>query len=271
MTEYRIDDLARVSGTTTRNIRGYQERGLLPQPLRRGRVAIYTEKHLRNLRAINKLLGSGFTLKHIATFMTNPGARIGDALELNEILDEHWSSTSRPEITRDELDERFGPLDDAQVAALVRAGVISETARDGVYEAIDGRIIGNLAKLVRRGVQITALADVHERFTAKINEAAEILLAAAHDEVDRRKGPGWLPENDDDVAWAVNLLGMMRRVGTENAHAALDRALDTALDRELSAHQSAVDERADADSPQHDRESVEPSAGPVVPLRQNDQ
>lgn len=54
------------------------------------------------------------------------------------------------------------------------------------------------------------------------------------------------------MAWAVNLLGVMRRVGTENAHAALDRALDTALDRELSAHQSAVDERADADAPQPD-------------------
>ncbi|WP_439029797.1 MerR family transcriptional regulator [Gordonia terrae] len=247
MTEYRIDDLARVSGTTTRNIRGYQERGLLPQPLRRGRVAIYTEKHLRNLRAINKLLGSGFTLKHIATFMTNPGARIGDALELNEILDEHWSSTTHPEITREELADRFGSLDDDEVAALLRAGVITETERDGVYKAVDRRIIGNLARLVRRGMELSTLADVHERFTGKINEAAEILMTAAHDEVDRRKGPGWLPADDDDVAWAVNLLGMMRRVGTENAHAALDRALDTALDRELFAHQTAVDLREDAD------------------------
>ena len=44
--EYRIDDLARVAGTTTRNVRGYQDRGLLPRPVRRGRIAIYTDLHL---------------------------------------------------------------------------------------------------------------------------------------------------------------------------------------------------------------------------------
>ncbi|MDP0398160.1 MerR family transcriptional regulator [Tsukamurella strandjordii] len=247
MTEYRIDDLARVSGTTTRNIRGYQERGLLPQPLRRGRVAIYTEKHLRNLRAINKLLSSGFTLKHIATFLTNPTARIGDALELNEILDEPWATAERPRYTRDELVERFGTLGDDDIATLIRAGIVTETTDPGVYQAVDSGIIGNLARLVHRGMDLAVLADVQERFARKINEAAEILMTAAHDEVDRRRGPGWLPESEDDVAWAVSLLGAMRRAGTENAHAALDRALDAALDNELRAHQSAVEDRTGAD------------------------
>lgn len=247
MTEYRIDDLARVSGTTTRNIRGYQERGLLPQPLRRGRVAIYTEKHLRNLRAINKLLSSGFTLKHIATFLTNPSARIGDALELNEILDEPWSTSERPHYSRAELDERFDGLTDDGIATLLRAGIVTETAEPGVYEAVDGRIVRNLARLVHRGMDLAVLADIQERFARKITEAAEILMIAAHDEVDRRKGPGWLPESEDDVAWAVGLLGAMRRAGTENAHASLDRALDAALDSELRAHQSAVEDRTGAD------------------------
>ena len=32
MAEYRIDDLARAAGTTARNVRAYQERGLLPPP-----------------------------------------------------------------------------------------------------------------------------------------------------------------------------------------------------------------------------------------------
>lgn len=32
MTEYRIDELARLAGSTVRNIRAYQDRGLLPPP-----------------------------------------------------------------------------------------------------------------------------------------------------------------------------------------------------------------------------------------------
>ncbi|PRC58401.1 MerR family transcriptional regulator, partial [Mycobacterium sp. ITM-2017-0098] len=35
--EYRIDELARLAGTTTRNIRVYRDRGLLHPPLRVGR------------------------------------------------------------------------------------------------------------------------------------------------------------------------------------------------------------------------------------------
>ena len=37
MAEYRINDLAQESGVSVRNIRVYQERGLLPPPVRRGR------------------------------------------------------------------------------------------------------------------------------------------------------------------------------------------------------------------------------------------
>ena len=76
--EYRIDDLARVAGTTTRNVRGYQDRGLLPRPLRRGRIAIYTDLHLDRLRVINDLLRRGFTIRHIGEFLT--GIQRGDDL-----------------------------------------------------------------------------------------------------------------------------------------------------------------------------------------------
>ncbi|MGH3967103.1 MAG: MerR family transcriptional regulator, partial [Mycobacterium sp.] len=48
--EYRIEDLARLAGTTTRNIRVYRDRGLLHRPLRVGRVALYNDTHLTRLR-----------------------------------------------------------------------------------------------------------------------------------------------------------------------------------------------------------------------------
>ncbi|MBF6482319.1 MerR family transcriptional regulator, partial [Nocardia cyriacigeorgica] len=46
MGEYRIDELARAAGTTSRNVRLYQEKGLLPAPVRRaGRANIYGDAH----------------------------------------------------------------------------------------------------------------------------------------------------------------------------------------------------------------------------------
>ncbi len=78
MAEYRISELADVSGVTERNIRAYRERGLLDPPRRRGRDAFYDDRHLAQLETINQLLAKGFTSAHIATFLD--GIRRGDAL-----------------------------------------------------------------------------------------------------------------------------------------------------------------------------------------------
>lgn len=47
MTEYRIDELARLAGSTVRNIRAYQDRGLLPPPRLAGRVGLYDDSTWR--------------------------------------------------------------------------------------------------------------------------------------------------------------------------------------------------------------------------------
>lgn len=242
MTEYRIDDLARASGTTTRNIRGYQERGLLPRPLRRGRVAIYTERHLANLRAISKLLNSGFTLKHIATFLTDPTARVGEVLDLAELLDESWATETPAPISRRDLERRLGALDEATLAELVEARIVEATSDPETFEAVDPTIIDNLSELVGRGMALSTLIAAHTEFTEKLDDAVRVMMRTAHDEIIRRRGPGWIPTSDDDIAWATDLLATMRRVGTQNAHAALDRAMDSARLQEIRAHEAAAEQ-----------------------------
>lgn len=66
MAELRIDALARKARTTTRNVRAYASRGLLPPPRLQGRVAFYGEPHLARLRLIHSLAGRGFSLASIS-------------------------------------------------------------------------------------------------------------------------------------------------------------------------------------------------------------
>jgi DNA-binding transcriptional MerR regulator len=80
--EYRIDELAQVSGVSSRNIRAYRERGLLEPPRRAGRTAIYDDDHLAQLQIINRLLNRGFNSSHIADFFR--AIRGGD--DLAELL-----------------------------------------------------------------------------------------------------------------------------------------------------------------------------------------
>lgn len=88
MAEYRLQDLARVSGVSARNIRAYRERGLLDPPRRVGRAALYDDYHLSQLNTISELLRRGFNSTHIADFFTSmrQGTDLADILGLQRAV-----------------------------------------------------------------------------------------------------------------------------------------------------------------------------------------
>lgn len=85
---YRIDDLARASNVTVRNIRAYQERGLLHAPRREGRVAIFDDTHLSRLKIISSMLDRGYTSVHITEMLNawESGHDLADVLGLEKAL-----------------------------------------------------------------------------------------------------------------------------------------------------------------------------------------
>lgn len=88
LAEYRLEDLARLSGVSARNIRAYRERGLLDSPRRQGRAALYDDYHLAQLQTINRLLGRGFTSAHIAEFFEamRTGQNLAEFLGLQQAI-----------------------------------------------------------------------------------------------------------------------------------------------------------------------------------------
>ena len=69
MAEYRINDLAEASGVSVRNIRVYQDRGLLPPPAIRGRTGWYSDEHLVRLNLISRMLERGYTFATISELL----------------------------------------------------------------------------------------------------------------------------------------------------------------------------------------------------------
>src|SRR5271170_7806054 len=61
-----IDDLAAVTGTTTRRIRSLQTLGLLPHPTVHGRTGFYDRRHQDRVEAIVHLQQQGFSLESLA-------------------------------------------------------------------------------------------------------------------------------------------------------------------------------------------------------------
>src|SRR4249920_3745869 len=63
--ELTIDELARRTGMTVRNIRAHQTRGLLPPPEVHGRTGFYTEEHVARIELTREMQAEGLNLEAI--------------------------------------------------------------------------------------------------------------------------------------------------------------------------------------------------------------
>jgi len=88
LAEYRLEEIAKASGVSVRNIRAYRERGLLDPPRHEGRSTFYGDHHLDQLRVISDLLRRGFHSTHIAEFFATvrDGGDLADHLGVRAAL-----------------------------------------------------------------------------------------------------------------------------------------------------------------------------------------
>jgi DNA-binding transcriptional MerR regulator len=130
--EYSIDELARTGGSTVRNVRAYQDRGLLPPPERRGRNGIYTAAHLARLRLIGRLLERGYTLANIAELIAawEQGRDLRQLMGLESELTRPWSDEAPVTISMTELARAFGK--NWRPSDLARAQELGIVERDGL-------------------------------------------------------------------------------------------------------------------------------------------
>jgi DNA-binding transcriptional MerR regulator len=111
MKGFTVDQLARLGGTTGRNVRAFQTQGLLPPPKLVGRTGCYGAEHLDRLRAILRLQREGFSLASIAALFEAleagltleqvvglPGGTCGDAVDDNDGLFGLWPTAQKGEL-----------------------------------------------------------------------------------------------------------------------------------------------------------------------------
>ena len=154
-----IDELARRTGTTARNIRAYQTRGLLPPPRMVGRVGHYDEGHVARLAYIARLQQRGFSLAAIRDVLAGweEGRSLGDVIGFEEALTAPWSDEAPERFTRSELDELFGELDEATLGRAVQLGLL--VPEGDAFRAPAPRLLRVGAELLASGIPLDAALD----------------------------------------------------------------------------------------------------------------
>jgi DNA-binding transcriptional MerR regulator len=187
LAEYRLDDLARISGVSARNIRAYRERGLLDPPRRVGRSAYYDDYHLSQLKSIKQLFRRGFNSAHIAEFFASmrQGADLSDILGIQQPIqgprtDEGGegpvSSSDGPAVGVDPNGDEARKLIDYGLAEFVDGEVVLVDRAMGAIVARAGdpvlylRVILRMFDSTRESIDKLAADFVHaleELFTAR--------------------------------------------------------------------------------------------------------
>jgi len=226
--EMIIDELARRAGTTTRNVRLYQSRGLLPPPQRRGRVAYYSEEHLARLQLIGRLQERGFSLASIDQLLQAWGQNRGlnDILGFGERAVTGWNEEEEQFLTLTQLAERFP--DGLQDPELFQRAVTL-----GLFETTDDGVRVPRPSLLRVGETLIATGIPPEAVLAEMGKTKTHLqeIAASAVELFRRYiwqpflDAGMPPERLSEVTVALERL---RPLVSTTARALLSQALERA-------------------------------------------
>ncbi len=242
--EYRIDDLARAAGTTTRNVRAYQERGLLPPPVGKdGRASIYGDVHLERLRLIDALLQRGFTTAHIGDFITSweTGKDLSEILGLQHAVTAPWAPEETFEVSRELIGTILGTDSDELVQRLCEMKLVRIDGDTVTFT--DTQLLASFAELHEYGLELRTLIEIYAKVADRIDDITGILITAAKEHIVDEHGPGWLPETSTEIADTTTMLEKMRELAVASVHSTLARSLDVTLRRELGDYLATAAER----------------------------
>lgn len=229
--EYRIDELARAAGTTVRNVRAYQDRGLLLPPRRTGRAGVYSTAHLARLRLIGSLLERGYTLANIAELLGawERGQDVGAVLGLEAALVTPAASAGGQVVDAAGLAAAFGPdatglLDDALAIGIL------QPAGDRGYVVVDPFVLEVGRLLVSAGVPLAEVLAAAKALRSHVEALARLFVGLVETHVVEPMGAPMPPEG---VRALASLVASLRPLASEVVAAELGLAMDGEIRRRL--------------------------------------
>jgi DNA-binding transcriptional MerR regulator len=239
--EYRIDELARLAGTTVRNVRAYQDRGLLPPSRREGRVALYSNVHLARMKVIVQLLERGYTLANIRELVSawESGQNVGDLLGLEAVIAAPWTEEPPTLMSVEELTALFGEdaVEPELVEMVLQAGLIEVYQRGNdqspdIFLIPNPRLLRVGAELVAAGIPLQAVLRLGLELRDRIDEVARSFVDLVVDHVFVPVGE---PIPASEVPRLTEVVARLRPLAARAVDAELAESMERHVQAELRA------------------------------------
>lgn len=230
--EYTIDELARAAKTTVRNVRAYQDRGIIPPPERRGRAGIYGAGHLSRLRIIGQLLARGYTLASIGELIEalDRGQDLGRVLGIEAAVASPWTDEEPTWFSLPDLVKLFGGSFDP--GSLMKATQLELLQQDGArFRAPSAKLLQAGAELNKVGIPVGDMFDVIALLRANVERAAEAMVQLVDKHLLEKYGDGLPPPTES--AQIGDLIWRLRPLVEMAVHAEVARAMERAATKHL--------------------------------------
>jgi DNA-binding transcriptional MerR regulator len=243
---YTVDELAFAAGVPSRTIRFYQFKGVLPRPARRGRVALYDDRHIKRLRLIGELQDRGLSLRavrHLLREDSDEARILSGYLSLGESLGKPWSDDRPQMVGHDELAALVSERPPGTIASLVRFGVVDRDRNDPArsYRIPSPALLRVTLALQENGVDVETAARAGDILRRRLGTAARELV----EHFAKRAGRGFGRTTASDEIGAA--LDALRPLAGEAARLIFARQIEHAL------RDFAADGRARAPKVSHRR------------------
>jgi DNA-binding transcriptional MerR regulator len=171
-----IDELARQSGMTVRNIRAHQSRGLLPPPDVVGRTGYYDSDHIARLELIREMQGDGFNLGAIERLLEGVGGSSGEVLDFARAVRAPFEEEPPEILHQDEIARSWGgEADPALFERAKRLGLVRELGEDR-FEVLSPRVLRAGAELADLGIPPRTALDVAAKVRRHSREVARVFI-----------------------------------------------------------------------------------------------
>jgi DNA-binding transcriptional MerR regulator len=225
-----IDALAAAVGLTVRTTRYYASLGLIPPPIRRGRVAYYDDTHRARLELVRSLQDHGFTLQAIEGFLGSvPAEATVEELALQRAMLTSWTPRPPEQLTHRQLEKKAGRrLSAEHIRLLITVGALER--RDEGYVAMPNLMVG--VGLLDVDVPENSLGAAEESIRRHMESLADELTEILRSQVlepYRREA-----HSPEDAARLEKTMATLRQLTLEAVVTGFQRAANAVITRSLA-------------------------------------
>lgn len=230
-TKLTIDELARRTGMTVRNIRAHQSRGLLPAPEVRARTGYYGPQHVARLRLIQEMQAGGFNLKAIERIIEASDGASEQVLDFSEAVLESFVEEEPEFATGEELAARLGgPIDARTYRKAEKLGLVRALG-DERFELPSPTLIRAAEELIASGIPVSHALAVGEAIQRHSRAIAEAFVRLFMQDVMGGNAP---PRSAEEWQRVRETLDRLRPLASEAVRAGFQQTMSQVVESQLA-------------------------------------